>query len=100
MKLMVTYRPKTAPPPAEMPGMFMRLAAWVEKYGPQMETLYFFAGGGGFGVIDLDDAAQMQRMMAEHPFTPYADVEIRAVVPADQALATLQEVFAGPGAGN
>ncbi len=97
MKLMVTYRPKQAPPPAEMPGMFARLAQWVETYGPQMETLYFFAGGGGFGVIDLDDSAAVQRMMAEHPFTPYADVEIRAVVPAADALATLREVFAGGG---
>ena len=94
MKHAVIYSPKT-PPPAEMlPDMFAGTSAWVEKYGPKMETLYFFAGGGGLGVVDVADSAELQRMLAEHPFTTYVDVSIRPVVEPAVALSTLQEVAA------
>ncbi len=98
MKLVVTYRPKAPPPPNMMADMFEGLAQWVGRYGPQFETLYFFAAGGGFGVIDIDDSAALQRMLAEHPFTVFADVEIRAVVDPQTALTNLQEAFAARGA--
>jgi muconolactone delta-isomerase len=59
-----------------------------------METMEFFIGGGGFGVIDIDDSAELQRIIAEHPFTLFADVEIRPVVDPDTGLRTLQDAFA------
>jgi muconolactone delta-isomerase len=43
---------------------------------------------------EADDSAELQRMLAEHPFTPFADVEIRPVVDPGTALKTLQEAFA------
>jgi hypothetical protein len=70
------------------------LGAWVEKYGSRMSTLEFFIAGGGMGVIDIDDSAELHRMLAEHPFTPFADVEIRPVVAPAMEMANLQEVYA------
>jgi hypothetical protein len=93
MKIAVTYRPKTPPPADAMPELFQGVGEWIKNYGDRFEVLYFFAGGGGFGVADIDDSAEVQRMMAEHPFTMYSDVETRAVVDAETALKQLQEVF-------
>ncbi|HEV2753981.1 MAG TPA: DUF3303 family protein [Solirubrobacteraceae bacterium] len=94
MRVAVIYRPRQAPPPDQLPAMFQGLAEWVQRYRGRMESLNFFVGGGGFGVLDMDDSAELHRMLAEHPFTPFADVEVRPVVDAETALTVLQEVFA------
>ena len=92
MKVAIIYRPKTPPPLDALPEMLGGMGAWVEQHAAKMETLYFFAGGGGLGILDIDDAADAYRLMAEHPFTFYADVEVRPVVDPGTALRTLQEV--------
>ena len=94
MRVAVIYRPRQAPPPDQLPTMFQGLAEWVQRYRGRMESLDFFVGGGGFAVLDVNDSAELQRMLAEHPFTPFADVEVRPVIEARAALQTLQEVFA------
>jgi hypothetical protein len=74
--------------------LFGAMGQWVEKYGQRFSTLEFFVGGGGFGVIDVDDSAELQRIAAENPFTPFSDVEIRPVVEPGAALAIVSEVLA------
>jgi muconolactone delta-isomerase len=46
------------------------------------------------GIFEGDDSAELQRILAEHPFTPFADVEIQPVIDADAALRNLREAFA------
>jgi muconolactone delta-isomerase len=46
------------------------------------------------GIFEGDDSAELQRILAEDPFTPFADVEIRPVVDPDTALRNLREAFA------
>jgi hypothetical protein len=74
--------------------MFAAMGQWVEKYGDRFSTLEFFVGGGGFGVIDIDDSAELQRIAAENPFTQFSEVEIRPVVEPGAALAILGEAMA------
>ena len=99
MRVAVIYRPRQAPPPEALPMMMAGMGAWLEKYGNRFSTLEFFVGGGGFGVIDVDDSADLHRISAEHPFTPFAEVEIRPVVEPARAMDTLREVFAAMGPG-
>lgn len=94
MKMAVIYRPKNTPPPEAIPGMFERLGQWVEKYEGRMEALHFFAGGGGIGVMEVADATELQTILAEHPFTLFADVETRPVLDPATGLRTLREAFA------
>jgi muconolactone delta-isomerase len=75
------------------------MGAWLERYSGRMSALEFFIGGGGFGVIDIDDSAELHRIISEHPFTPFADVEIRPVVEPQAAMANLREVSAARAAG-
>lgn len=70
------------------------LSEWVEKYAARFSTLEFFVGGGGFGVIDVDDSAELQRIAAENPFTAFSEVEIRPVVEPGVAIEILSEALA------
>jgi hypothetical protein len=93
MRVAIIYRPRNAPPPEVVPQLFQALADWVARYESRMETLGFFVGGGGFGVIDIDDSGELQRLTAENPFTPFADVELHVVVDSETALRTFQQAF-------
>ena len=98
MRVAIIYRPKSPPPPEALPALLQGMGAWVEKYGNRISPLEFFVGGGGYGVIDVDDSAELHRILAEHPFTPYADVEIRPVLSAAAAMENLREAAAARGA--
>jgi len=94
MRVAIIYRPKSPAPLEAIPALMQAMAAWVEKYGNRISPLEFFAAGGGYGVIDVDDSAELHRILAEHPFTPYADVEIRPVLSPAAAMENLREAFA------
>ncbi len=99
MRVAIIYRPKSPAPLEAIPQFMQALTAWVDKYSGRMSTLEFFAAGGGFAVIDVDDSADLFRITAENPFTPFSEVEVRPVVDPHTALATLQDVFAGMASG-
>jgi hypothetical protein len=70
------------------------MGAWLAEHQSRFSTLEFFVGGGGFGVLDVSDSAELQKMVAANPFSPFSDVEIRPVVEPGQAMQILQEAFA------
>lgn len=93
MKFAIIYRPKHPPPPDAMPEMLSAMAEWMQTNGRKAETLQFFVGGGGFGIFETDDAGELTTMLASHPFTPYSEVEIKALLDPAAAMAVLQEAF-------
>lgn len=94
MRVAVIYRPKNTPTLEAFPMLLGGMGQWLERYGDRFSTLEFFVGGGGFGVIDIDDSAELHRIAAEHPFTPFSDVEIRPVVEPGTAMEILSETIA------
>ncbi|MEX1140749.1 MAG: DUF3303 family protein [Thermoleophilaceae bacterium] len=94
MRVIVIYRPRTTPPPEAMAGMFEGVRVWLENHRSKFEQVDFFVGGGGYGVGDFDGSEELMQIAAEHPFTPFSDVEVRPVVGADEALRMLQEALA------
>lgn len=93
MRMIVIYRPRTTPPPEAMAGMFEGVRAWIENHQGKFEQVQFFVGGGGYGVGDFDSSEDLMQIAAEHPFTPFSDVETRPVVAAEEALRMLQEAL-------
>lgn len=49
--------------------LFGELGAWVEKYAERPSTLEFFVTGGGLVIAAFDDSAELNRMVADNPFT-------------------------------
>jgi hypothetical protein len=70
------------------------LSQWVETYSKRVSTIEFFAVGGGLVLADFDDSAELHRMVAENPFTPFMDVEIMPVVEPHTAMQTWADATA------
>lgn len=100
MRMAVIYRPKNVGPPDVVPMLMAALGEWVGKYSKRFSAIELFVAGGGLVLADIDDSAELQRIVAENPFTPYMDVEIMPVVDPGTALATYTEIAAAfaPGA--
>ncbi len=70
------------------------LGQWVGNYSERFSVLEFFVIGGGLVLADIDDSAELNRIVAENPFTPFMDVEIMPVVEPRTAMAIYGEVVA------
>jgi hypothetical protein len=44
-------------------------------------------------IIDTDEPDVAQRLIAENPFTPFAEIEIRPLIDPAAALGILQEAY-------
>jgi hypothetical protein len=86
VRVAVIYRPRSAAPIEALPILMEGLGQWVETHSSQFSTIEFFVIGGGLMIADLDDSAELQRIVAENPFTPYMDVEILPVIEPKAAM--------------
>ena len=94
MRVSVHVTPRTPPPPEALPDMFQAFQAWRDRYRDQMETFQFFVGGGGMGIINGSDEAELQRIITEFPFTPFSNMDVRVIVDGDVALRQWGEMLA------
>jgi hypothetical protein len=94
VRVAVIYRPRNAAPFEAFPMLMGALGQWVETYSKRVSTIEFFAVGGGLVLADIDDSAELHRMVAENPFTPFMDVEIMPVVEPNAAMETWGDVAA------
>lgn len=67
---------------------------WFHRHQDSFRAFGTFPGGGGFGVVSVDDNASLHRMMAELPFAPFSDTRIDPFVEGDEGFVIAQEVFA------
>lgn len=94
MKFAIIYRPKNPPDPSQMPELLKGMADWMQAHGSRIQGVEFFVGGGGYGTIETDDAGELTKMISEHPFSIYSDVEIKPLVDPATALGILQQAYA------
>ena len=91
MRVAITYRPKSAAPLEQLPMMMGALGEWVQTWSGRVETIEFFAIGGGLVLADLDDAKQLHQLVAGNPFTPYMEVDVMPIVEPAAAMETLRD---------
>jgi hypothetical protein len=94
MRVAIIYRPRSAAPVEAGPVLMEALGQWVETYSKRFSTLEFFVVGGGLMLADFDDSTELNRILAENPFTPFMDVEIMPVLEPRAAMANFGEVIA------
>jgi Domain of unknown function (DUF3303) len=92
MRAALIWRPRDAAPPEAFPILLGALGQWVERYTSRFATFEFFVVGGGLAIADLDDSAELLRIVAENPFTPYMDVDIMPVVDPATGMQAYGEV--------
>jgi muconolactone delta-isomerase len=94
MRFAVIVRLTSAIPPEQFPGIVERFAEWREEYKDRTEVFEFFVGGaGGLMIVDMPDEVELSRMMAEYPFTPYVEMDLRPIIDGDTGLSQWWQVM-------
>lgn len=94
MKALVIGRPKFQVPP-DMAAMVTQAALdWYERYKDRFEIFGTFLGGGGFAVVEADDAEELSKMIVEMPFATFSDVTAELFVEGDKGFRQFQEAMA------
>ena len=94
MRVAIIYRPRTAAPADDLPVLMGALSQWVDTHAGRFSVLEFFAIGGGLALADFDDSADLHRIIAENPFTPFMDVEVMPIVEPRTAIETFARIAA------
>jgi muconolactone delta-isomerase len=91
MRASVYVQARTTAPPELIPALIEGFVAWRERYRSKMEAFEFFAGGGGgLGIVEVADEAELHQMMIEFPFGPWSTMDVRPIVDGDTALGQWQ----------
>jgi muconolactone delta-isomerase len=93
MRFVLIYRPKDAIGRESMPEMLAGMGEWMQKHGSRVEDVEFFVGGGGLGYVETDDAEDLARLIADNPFSPYSEIEVRPLVAPERGMAIQQEAL-------
>lgn len=99
MRFIVISTPKLPPPPDAVAAMIDAAERWQERYQSRFESFGLFPGGGGYGIVNADDEAELHRIMAQMPFGPFSSWEVRVVVDGATGWAQMREAIALRNAG-
>ena len=94
MKALVIGRPKFQVPPDMAPMITQGALDWYERYKERFTEFGTFMGGGGFGVVEVDSAEELGKMIAEMPFAPFSEVTAELFIEGDQGFRQFQEAVA------
>ena len=94
MHFLILSRPRFQTPPELLPGLIEAVAAWREKYrSVTVYTAFYAGGGGGIGVVDVKDEVELNQMMLDFPFSPFSEIEFRALISFDKGVDMWQETI-------
>jgi muconolactone delta-isomerase len=91
MRVLVIGTPKFPIPPEQLPEVVDGAVAWSERHRDSLEVLGTFAGGGGFGILDVPDEETLNQIVMEMPFSWFSQVEVRPFVAGDAGLRQVQQ---------
>jgi hypothetical protein len=91
VKVLVIGTPKFQVPPEQLPGILEGAIAWQERYQDKLDVFGTFPGGGGFGVVTVEDEAELHQLIIDMPFSWFSDVQVRPFVEGAAGLQQLQQ---------
>jgi hypothetical protein len=93
MKALVIGRPKFQVPPDMAPMVTQGALDWYDRYKDRFVEFGTFIGGGGFGLVEVDDAETLNQMIVEMPFAPFSDITAELYVDGDKGFRQFQEAM-------
>ena len=95
MRFLVIAEPHTVAPRELVQSLLVAEKEWRDRYADRLDAYaWFAAGGGGTGIIDVDDAETLFQAINEHPFCPYTKTEARPLADADGGARRLEAILA------
>jgi hypothetical protein len=93
MKALVTARPQFPIGPEMAPMITQGALDWYERYKDRFEVFGTFLGGGGFAVVEVDNAEELNKMIVEMPFAPFSDIRAELYVEGDTGFHHFQDAM-------
>ena len=94
MKALVIGRPKFQVPPDMAPMITQGAIDWYDRYKDRFVEFGTFLGGGGFGLVEVDDVDELNKMISEMPFITFSEVTAELYVEGDKGFRQFQESMA------
>jgi hypothetical protein len=91
VKALVIGRPQFPIPPEQAPMVVQGALDWYERYKDRFVEFGTFLGGGGFGVVEVDDVETLNRMISEMPFVTFSEITAELYVEGDLGFRQFQE---------
>jgi hypothetical protein len=99
MHVLVVATPRDPIPPEHLGPMIDASLAWYDRYADKFIAFGTFPGGGGFGVVEVDDAAMVGRMVLEMPFSAVSNHDVRIFTPGRAGMEQFRDIYAQMAAG-
>ena len=93
MKALVIGRPKFQVPPDMAPMITQGAIDWHERYKDRFQVFGTFLGGGGFAVVEVESAEELNKMITEMPFVTFSEVTAELYVEGDLGFRQFQEAM-------
>ena len=94
MRALVIGRPKFQVPSDQAPELIDKALEWYDRYEECFTAFGTFFGGGGFGIVDVEDEAALNQLIVEMPFTPYTEITVEPFVEGDTGFRQFREAMA------
>jgi len=96
MRCLVVTKQTIPMPPEMVLGVFGAVKAWSARYtaAGKIEQSWSFAGlNGGGAIFNVGSLEELDQIMKEFPFGPFADSKIYGLVDLDTSLDTASKAF-------
>jgi hypothetical protein len=91
MKALVIGLPKFQIPPDQLSSIVEGAIEWQERHQDKLSAFGSFPGGGGFGIVEVADEAELNQLIIEMPFSWFSDVQVRPFVEGVTGLQQLKQ---------
>ncbi len=96
MKFLVVTKSSQPLPPEMATGIMDASAEWARKHtaSGKIEQTWSFAGlQGGGGILNVNSLEELDAIMNEFPFAPFADIEIYGLVDLQASLKSSKQAI-------
>jgi len=95
MRFLVTSTPKFPPPPDALPMLVSAMRDWAKRHqsSNKIEQIWGFVTGGGGGIMNVASHEELNAIIAEMPFGPFADTDVRPIIALEVGLNNFAEAM-------
>ena len=96
MRFLITSTPRFPIPPELAATLLSAMNDWVKRYtaSKKIEQIWGFVSGGGGGVLTVASHEELNAILSEMPFTPFADTRAEPLIPIEVGLNNFRQAMA------
>jgi len=95
MRFLITSTPKFPIPPQAVPMMLGAMRQWAKRHteSKKLEQTWGFVSGGGGGIVNVASHEELNDLLSEMPFTPFAETTVQPLIPLEAGLKSFEDAM-------